>query len=96
MNYAFKELIGKIIEIYHNGLTFISKQRTSHVSHLKKVFEICRKYGISLNPTKFVLGIEEGKLLGYIIFKYGVKVEPKRIEEIKISLCLKCKISPIL
>ena len=89
MNYAFKELIGKIIEIYQDDLTIFSKQIMSHVIHLKKVFEICMKYGISSNPTKSVLGIEEGKLLGYIIFKYGVKVEPKRIEEIKISLFLK-------
>ena len=89
MDYAFKELIGNIIEIYQDDLTIFSKQRTSHVSHLKQIFERCRKYVISLNPTKYVLGIEEGKLLGYIIFKYGVKVEPKRIEEIKISLCLK-------
>ena len=41
------------------------------------------KYGISLNPTKSVLGIEEGKLLGHIISKYGVKVDPERIEAIK-------------
>ena len=83
MDYAFKELIGKIIEIYQDELMVFSKQRTSHVSHLKQIFERCRKDGISLNPTKFVLGIEEGKLLGHIISKYRVKVEPKRIEEIK-------------
>ena len=28
MDYAFKELIGKIIEIYQDDLTFFSKQRT--------------------------------------------------------------------
>ena len=35
------------------------------------------------NPTKSVLGIEVGKLLGHIISKDGVKVEPKRIEAIE-------------
>ena len=55
----------------------------SHVSHLKQVFERCRKYGISFNPTKSVLGIDEGKLLGHIISKDGVKVYHERIEEIK-------------
>ena len=39
MDYAFKELIGKIIEIYQDDLTIFSKQRTSHVSHLKQVFK---------------------------------------------------------
>ena len=36
MDYAFKELNGKIIEIYQDDLTFFSKQRMIHVSHLKK------------------------------------------------------------
>ena len=76
MDYAFKELIGKVIEIYQDNLIVFSKKRFSHVSHLKQVFERCRKYGISLNPTKFVLGIDEGKLLRHIISKDGVKIDP--------------------
>ena len=77
MDYAFKELIGKIIEIYQDDLTVFSKERSSHVGHLRKIFERCRKYGISLNPAKSVLGIEEGKLLGHIINKDGVQIDPK-------------------
>ena len=83
MNYAFKELIGKIIEIYQDDLTVFSKERPSHIGHLKQVFERCRKYGISLNPAKSVFGIDQGKLLGHIISKDGVKIDPERIEAIK-------------
>ena len=83
MDYAFKELIGKIIEIYQDDLTIFSKERPSHIGHLKQVFERCRKYSNSLNPTKSVFGIDEGKLLGHIISKDGVKVDPERIEAIK-------------
>ena len=83
MDYAFKELIGKIIEIYQDDLTIFSKERPSHISNLKQVFERCRKYGISLNPTKSVFGIDEGKLLGHIISKDGVKIDPERIDAIK-------------
>jgi len=82
MDYAFKELIGKIIEIYQDDLTVFLKEKSSHVGHLRQVFERCRKYGISLNPAKLVLGIEEGKLLGHIINKDGVKIDPERIEAI--------------
>ena len=59
MDYAFKELIGKIIEICQDDLTVFSKHKSSHVGHLRKVFERCRKYDISLNLAKSVLGIEE-------------------------------------
>ena len=36
-----------------------------------------------MNPAKSVLGIEEGKLLGHIINKDGVKIDPERVEAIK-------------
>ena len=83
MDYAFNELIGKIIEIYQDDLTIFSKERSDHIGHLRKVFERCRKFGISLNPAKLVLGIDEGKLLGHIISKDGVKIDPERVEAIK-------------
>ena len=60
MDYAFKELIAKIIEIYQDDLTVFSKERSNHIDHLRKVFERCREFGISLNPAKSVLGIDEG------------------------------------
>ena len=63
-----------------------SKSDEEHLRHLKRVFEKCRKFGISLNPKKTLFGLEEGKLLGHIISKYGFRIEPKRIEAIlKIS-----------
>jgi hypothetical protein len=83
MDFAFKELMGKIIEIYQDDLTVFSKDRSQHVSHLRQVFERCRKYGISLNPAKSIMGVDEGKLLGHIIAKDGVKIDPERVEAIK-------------
>jgi hypothetical protein len=42
----------------------------------------CREFGISLNPAKSVFGVTEGKLLGHIITKEGVKIDPKRVQAI--------------
>ena len=36
-----------------------------------------------MNPTNSVLGVDDGKLLGHIISKDGVNVDPERIEAIK-------------
>ena len=41
MDFAFKELIGKIIEIYQDDLTVFSKERSDHRSHLRWVFIRC-------------------------------------------------------
>jgi hypothetical protein len=75
--------LGKITEIYQDDLTVFSKERSDHVSHLRQVFERCQKYGISLNPTKSILGVDEGKLLGHIITKDGVKMDPERVQAIQ-------------
>jgi len=83
MDYAFKGLIGKIIEIYQDDLTVFSKDGISHIDHLRQVFDRCREYGISLNPAKSVFGVTEGKLLGHIISKEGIKIDPERIEAIQ-------------
>jgi hypothetical protein len=67
MDYAFRGLIGKLIEIYQDDLTVFSKDR---------------EFGISLNPAKSVFGVTEGKLLGHIITKDGVKLDLERVEAI--------------
>jgi hypothetical protein len=83
MDFAFRDLIQKIIEIYQDDLTVVSKDRKDHLSHLRIVFERCRKYGILLNPKKFVFGIDEGKLLGHVASQGGVSIDPERVQSIK-------------
>ena len=74
MDYAFKGLINKFIEIYQDDLTAFSKDGVSHINHLRQGFDRCREYGISLNPAKSIFGVTEGKLLGHIIFKDGIQI----------------------
>ena len=86
MDIAFSDEIGHFIVTYLDDITIFSKIDEEHPAHLRKVFEKCRKFGIYLNPKKTLFGIEEGKLLGHIISKYGIIIDPSRIEGIlKIS-----------
>lgn len=54
MDIAFRELIGKCIIIYMDDLTLFSKERKDHLEDLRKIFQRCRRYGISLNPKKCI------------------------------------------
>jgi hypothetical protein len=83
MDFAFHELMGKIIEIYQDDLTVFSKKRSDHISHLRQVFERCREHGISFNPAMSILGVDEGKLPGHIIVEYGVKMDTERVKAIQ-------------
>lgn len=79
MDIAFAKEIHDFLVIYLDDLMAFSKSDQEHLDHLKQVFVICRKYGISLNPKKSLFGLEEGKLLGHIISKYGIRIDPDRI-----------------
>jgi hypothetical protein len=82
MDYDFSDLAGKIIEIYQDDLTTISKKRCQHIRHMQVVFERCREYGVSLYPKKSIFGVDKGTLLGHIISKDVILVDPSIIEEI--------------
>jgi hypothetical protein len=59
-----------------------SKSDAEHLIHLKQTFEKCRKFGLSLNPKKSHFAMQEGKLLGHIVSRNGIKIDPKRVEAI--------------
>jgi hypothetical protein len=80
MDIAFVEELGKFIVIYLDDVTVFSQSNDEHLQHLRRVFEKCRKFGISLNPKKSLFRLEEGKLLGNIISKDGIKIDPSRIK----------------
>ena len=69
MDIAFRGLINSSVVIYLDDITIYSKHRNNHISHLKNIFERCKKYGISLNPKKCYFSLLEDNLLGFIVSK---------------------------
>ena len=76
-------LIGHSVVVYLDDVMIFSKKREEHAFHLKQIFERCRKYGISLNPRKCVFPVIEGKLLGHVVSKKGISIDPERIKAIE-------------
>ena len=74
----------KFIVIYLNDLTISSKSDDDQLKHIRQTFVKCKKYGLSLNPKKSYFAMEEGKLLGNIVSKEGVKIDHQRVELIKV------------
>jgi hypothetical protein len=56
---------------------YIQKNQFEHLQHLKQIFKRYKKYGVSLNPKKSTFVVTKGKLLGHIISKYGILVDPE-------------------
>jgi hypothetical protein len=83
MDIDFVDELRRFIVIYLDDIIVFSKIDEEHLLHLGRVFEKCRRFGISLNPKKTLFGLEEGKILGHIISKEGIKIDLGRIEAIQ-------------
>ena len=82
MDIAFADEREIFVVIYMDDITVYSWWAKDHIRHLEKVFIKCSRYGISLNPRKSNFALEEGKLLGHIISKEGIKIDPDRVKGI--------------
>lgn len=82
MDIAFRGLLNKIVFVYLDDITIYSKNRNSHLQDLKHISEHCRKYGISLNLKNSFFTLTERKLLGFIVSKNGIYIDPARIKDI--------------
>jgi len=56
--------------------------RMRHSYHLRLVFERCRHYDVRLNPHKCIFFVKSGRLLGIIVSKEGIRVDPLKVEAI--------------
>ena len=82
MDVAFRGLINHFVIVYLDDVTMFSKNRSNHISHLRKVLECCRKFGISLNPKKTIFSVIVGIFLGFVVSKEGIMIDPERTEVI--------------
>jgi hypothetical protein len=82
MDMDFRGLINKCVVVYLDDVIVYSKNREEHIQHLTQIFERSRKYGILLNPKKTIFNVEEGNLLGHIISRVGIHIDPERIKAI--------------
>jgi hypothetical protein len=80
MDIAFHSLINQSVVVYLDDVTVFSKNKGDHLAHLKYVLQRCRKYGIPLNPKKYVFAVEQGKILGYIVSNEGMIIDPERTQ----------------
>jgi hypothetical protein len=75
---AFKEFIHQFLEVYLDDWTVYSLLKY-HVELLRMMLERCRKCKISLNIKKCIFETQFGILLGHIVCKQGLLVDPTNI-----------------
>jgi hypothetical protein len=75
---AFKYFIHKFLEVYLDDWTIFILLK-DHVEVLRLMLDRCRQCQISLNIKKCIFNAPFGILLGYVVCKQGMLVDPAKI-----------------
>ena len=75
---AFKEFIHKFLEVYLDHWTIFSLLQ-DHIQFFQIMLDRCRECHISLNLKKLIFFAPFGILLGHVVCKQGLLVDPAKI-----------------
>ena len=79
----FHDMMRKEIEVYVDDMIAKSQGEDDHVVNLKKLFERLRKFQLKLNPTKCTFGTTSEKLLGFVVSKKRIEIDPDKVRAIQ-------------
>jgi hypothetical protein len=77
----FGPYIGKFIRVYLDDFA-VYGNRSSHLLYVRVAFERLVLHKSSLSPEKCRLGFCEGALLGHVVTKEGIRVNPEKVKRI--------------
>lgn len=83
MAIAFSKLSPEHCFTYMDDLIVIGFSEKNHINNLKRVFQVCRKYNLKLNPQKCQFFNQEVSFLGHICTADGLKPDPKKLEAVQ-------------
>lgn len=83
MDIVFAEERDKFVVIYLDDVAVYSKSDSNYMRHLRHIFTKCRRFSIFLNPKKLIFALSRGKLLGHVVSKEGISIDPKRVAAIQ-------------
>ncbi|XP_039029195.1 LOW QUALITY PROTEIN: uncharacterized protein LOC120163293 [Hibiscus syriacus] len=79
----FHDMMHKEIEVYVDDMIAKSRTEEEHIQNLRKLFQRLRRYQLKLNPAKCIFGVTSGKLLGFVVSKKGIEIDPDKVKAIQ-------------
>lgn len=83
------DMMHKNMEDYVDDTLVKTMKRSTHIQELGPILDRMEKFKLQLNPKKCAFGVTSDKLLGYVISKKGIEVDPKKVQAIMEILPLK-------
>jgi hypothetical protein len=83
MNHVFHPFLHHFVLVFFDDVLIYSKTWTDHLAHVYQVLHLLSQHQLFLKQSKCAFGTSEVKYLGHLVFKDGVRVDPKKIEAMK-------------
>jgi hypothetical protein len=80
---TFSDLIRDLIDVYVDDIVVKIKSRASLLNNLAQVFDRLRTTRTKLNLNKCVFGVIADKLLGFLVFYWGIDANPEKFRTIE-------------
>jgi hypothetical protein len=74
--------VGRNIFTYVDDIIVASKNKEDHLADLAETFTNMQDARLRLNPEKCILGVRQGKILGYLVSHRGIEANPTKIQAI--------------
>jgi len=83
INDALRQYLDRFVIAYLNNIMIYSKILEEHVSHVFKVLECLNMRNLHLKPKKCEFHREKVDFLKFVVERYGVRMNPKKLRAIK-------------
>ena len=83
MQHLFSDKLFEILIIYLDDLLIFSKTFEEHLQHLDYVFNVIKRHGLKLKPSKCQLFREKVPYLGHVISAEGVATDPEKVDAVR-------------
>ena len=81
MQYASHD-IKHIVDPYLDYFNPHPTREHDHIDHLRAIFLRCRFYNIRFNPHNCSIVFQSGRLVGFMVSKDGIRVDPLKVKYI--------------
>ena len=68
------------MEVYVDDMLVKSQATQGHVEDLVEMFEVFRRHGMKLNPSKCTFKVSKGKFLSFMVTQKRIETNPKMIK----------------
>ncbi|KAF8695684.1 hypothetical protein RHS03_07957, partial [Rhizoctonia solani] len=83
MQAIFGKYVGKFMHVYLDDIAIFSDTIHEHVEHIEKVLDVLREQKLYLSPGKMQFFADELRILGHVIDRDGIRMDPDKVDSIE-------------